>query len=717
MAVTYGASIELQRAYKYVALTDTYTLLGGINATENIDYFPDSGVAVGDAIMFGSQSNSCRQFYQLNFNILTPISAVGFDGVWEYARRDGGNYTTPTWHTLENVYDGTNKFQNAGNMAVSFKVPRDWENYIYPNASTIYYAFWVRFRVTAITSITEGGKQGSVPITCMHHCLTITSAYTLDTLYAALNSTVYNIASGFSTALDPLPLAPQREMRAGDNKTLGGDSKNIYIFTYAQTMATATVRITGLDLDGNVITEDVVLVLPTGTKSYLTKVYADITTVQLVTWSAAGMVLWILEQKGSYLMYKQGRQYMIDANLQSTSIGALSDTSKQLYFNSGYGIFDFVGLMTFGEVTAGGRGYNGVDILHESINNSIVTAGSWGKQDSAFMGSTCRVALGGASSHGYWQPPGLGSRIKLNDFYSEGNRQNNWAYKDTIAVNTRHYKQHGEPYFSILDGLTNYGPGIGWRASSHSGHILHRCDFSGVEDATVNPWQPVGDGWHCKLVDSKWGTAKSEPYQIAWRHASVETNHHVDRTISAEIRVTDPHGTPLDFAHVVITNVFGDVVLDAISNVDGYVGMDGGIATSGTTTSLVDTSKSWLVDLNRPDLDEWWKREILITGGTGAGQRRICQYNHSSTNQKPHIDFETAPDNTSRYIIVPYIDIVIYSPITYETGYTIGNADPQGPFKFKVTCSGYETFEETLDIGDGAMIKDIPMKPRRQPNR
>jgi hypothetical protein len=68
---------------------------------------------------------------------------------------------------------------------------------------------------------------------------------------------------------------------------------------------------------------------------------------------------------------------------------------------------------------------------------------------------------------------------------------------------------------------------------------------------------------------------------------------------------------------------------------------DDGTATSGSTTTLNDTTKDWIPD-------QWIGASVRILSGTGAGQESAITDN--SGNQLT-ATFSTAPDSTSRYVI------------------------------------------------------------------
>lgn len=98
------------------------------------------------------------------------------------------------------------------------------------------------------------------------------------------------------------------------------------------------------------------------------------------------------------------------------------------------------------------------------------------------------------------------------------------------------------------------------------------------------------------------------------------------------------------------------------------VEMPTGTATSGTTLVLTDTAKAWPVNA-------YGASDVVITSGTGAGQRRRIASNTATaltlaaaTTGNPRTGpFATTPDATSVYRIVPSSDFLYY-----QTGGGVG---------------------------------------------
>lgn len=163
MAITFNDQYaNIYNAYFYNSGAGTYTALGADGIS--IDYFPETTV-VGNCVVFSVDRLEAGKFNELKFNVLTALAATSITVVWEYARLTGGSVSAPAWYALSGVTDGTNAFQTAGINSVTFTCPEDWENYMYPSGIVIY-GWHVRARITAVSGLTEGGKQAASAITC-----------------------------------------------------------------------------------------------------------------------------------------------------------------------------------------------------------------------------------------------------------------------------------------------------------------------------------------------------------------------------------------------------------------------------------------------------------------------------------------------------------------------------------------------------------------------
>lgn len=184
MANTYtNTMVDFTRIYRATAggVTFSANLSGATSAT--MDYFVDSPTA-NDAIYFGRSANLVNKggetgllgaFHNITFNVGTAIAATSHTLVWEYWKND------ETWATLT-VTDNTNGFTTTGSNTVTFIPPVDWWAYGLTHAQLKHYA-WVRVRLSAFSSFTEGGANQTDNIKCGENILRMTGTETIASLY------------------------------------------------------------------------------------------------------------------------------------------------------------------------------------------------------------------------------------------------------------------------------------------------------------------------------------------------------------------------------------------------------------------------------------------------------------------------------------------------------------------------------------------------------
>lgn len=177
-------SISLGRSSN---INEVWRKQGGI--TTNIRVSGDiftSGVGIDDHTIFMAV-NPYGKFYKMVVNITTPVVATAFTGVWEYAV-GSGNLNSPNWKPLQNVVDGSNNFSVGGVQELSFDEPSDWANKLNPDGNTTWYRWNIRFRVTAVGTITQYPVVAN-ETTCHHNSIivdsNVTSTYTFEDIYQA----------------------------------------------------------------------------------------------------------------------------------------------------------------------------------------------------------------------------------------------------------------------------------------------------------------------------------------------------------------------------------------------------------------------------------------------------------------------------------------------------------------------------------------------------
>jgi hypothetical protein len=121
-----------------------------ISQSSSFDYFNDSAV-VNDALYFSSEYSGSSPFNGLKFNVGTALSASAITIVWEYYS------TSNVWTALSGVVDNTNNFTTTGVNEVTWDVPTDAKRTTYDGQA----AYWIRCRISSVTSITEGGANAT----------------------------------------------------------------------------------------------------------------------------------------------------------------------------------------------------------------------------------------------------------------------------------------------------------------------------------------------------------------------------------------------------------------------------------------------------------------------------------------------------------------------------------------------------------------------------
>jgi len=151
MAITYNVTVT--------TCSNIYTTTGGgtvfssnLNASTAFNYFSNTAV-VNDAIYFLVASTA---FSNLTFNVGTAMAGTGITLVWEYFCG-----TTSGWRTCHNLTDGTNNFTTTGVVTVKFPLQAKMTLTTVNGISNI---CAVRCRITALTTITNGGAQSTTTV-------------------------------------------------------------------------------------------------------------------------------------------------------------------------------------------------------------------------------------------------------------------------------------------------------------------------------------------------------------------------------------------------------------------------------------------------------------------------------------------------------------------------------------------------------------------------
>ncbi len=183
------------------------------------------------------------------------------------------------------------------------------------------------------------------------------------------------------------------------------------------------------------------------------------------------------------------------------------------------------------------------------------------------------------------------------------------------------------------------------------------------------------------------------------RAVSNPSNLIVEDALEYFLKIEKKNGDALAGAAVKITDAQSNVTNAEVSDSDGNVYLSSGTATSGGSATLTDTGKSWTVNA----LSDY---VIEIYEGTGSGQEKSILSN-TATIITVKGDWETQPDNTSKYRIVlllitrefqgkaasPYYDTTTYLPLDIE-----------------ITKAGYQTISITKKTVNTKIIETINME-------
>lgn len=123
----------------------------------------------------------------------------------------------------------------------------------------------------------------------------------------------------------------------------------------------------------------------------------------------------------------------------------------------------------------------------------------------------------------------------------------------------------------------------------------------------------------------------------------------VDRSYCSQSDVERAMGVSAAETNVTQTQIIESIKsasneVDLITHTTYHSIEDDGTASSGTTTSLTDSTQSWTVD-------GWTNYVVWIYAGTGVGQYAAITSNTSDTLSFATVT--TAPDATSKYRIIP----------------------------------------------------------------
>lgn len=151
MAISYN-STQANLSYIFTTTSGGTVFSSNLAASTSFNYFSNTAV-VNDAIYFCFSGTS---FSNLILNVGTALSGTGVTVVWEYFTRIGS-----TWRPCHNLTDGSNGFTTLGAVTVKFPLQAGMGLTTVNGVSNV---TAVRCRITALTSISNGGAQSTTTV-------------------------------------------------------------------------------------------------------------------------------------------------------------------------------------------------------------------------------------------------------------------------------------------------------------------------------------------------------------------------------------------------------------------------------------------------------------------------------------------------------------------------------------------------------------------------
>jgi len=169
ISVSFNNNVSPTYIYRYNYSSGTFS--SNLAGSSSFDYFEDTAV-VGDYLLFGlvpTANSNNGMFRDIRLYVGTAFSAASVSFLWEYS------HNASTWETLPSVVNG-NAITNTGAQTVSwgFDAPLYVNNHGWRGASiNSVTAYWIRVRITAVDTITEGGAQSTQPVYLGNNWITV----------------------------------------------------------------------------------------------------------------------------------------------------------------------------------------------------------------------------------------------------------------------------------------------------------------------------------------------------------------------------------------------------------------------------------------------------------------------------------------------------------------------------------------------------------------
>lgn len=385
---------------------------------------------------------------------------------------------------------------------------------------------------------------------------------------------------------------------------------------------------------------------------------------------------------------KEEGMFGLNCNLRFNSGNYFSTERETITFKLMFDMFcSSSAVVLSGTQYSGDKVYNGSTFIFILHNGNL--AGYIGGANSKLYNTTIRHIRTG-TTNGHWGAYlGGESGQELYDVYFEDFRNMGFSENTVAIIGAKIKGAHTEPMGAIISKCTFFDSPYAIRANrgEAAGYIkhIHNCDFSKVTTAATNPYTMQNAGWREAHIDCDYGTLTNK---VSWS-SPVVLDLAVLFKASLLLRVTDLNDNSIENATVILKDKNDNEVLNVQTNIDGYATEEYGTVSSATADTLTDSSKAWTASA------EVYK-EIYITSGTGIGQRRIIKGGNTATTLPIVPSFQTTPDNTSKYVFIPYVEYERNVPSSTASNY--GTVTNLNPFTLEIKKAGYQTYKKVFTL-------------------
>lgn len=695
------------------------------NGLGNRLLFNDSGVQAGDFLLFGTNNNFLTGYRGLRIDLALPIQATSISGKWQYARpttqREVGDTTSTSayviWEDLVNVRDNTVNLTVAGSNTVTWDYPEDWGNFANPGnqignlnstQGVDWYRWYVRFLITEVTGLTEGGATSPFDVTGFFWAISADAGdtFSCEDLYQAdrAGQVILENRSGISST-DSSPQNFIFSSHIGEGRVGGGNIGDLNInVTNFTGITSAEIWLIGFD-PANSLQLEVVPINGNGTyptTNYWQKIYAS----QVISIVGTGSFDYTVTQDGWGVVHKQGEsQYYFECGFDFAEDSIWQESQTNILVKRACHPVNYAQL-EWGELI-GGVGVKGVSLIIDGANQDYSGHPICGRNSKVYNTAIRFKELPVVSEkhQGAWGG-GVADHENqdFNGFHIDDLRNAVYRNPDSSIINCTAWNGQIEGSGAIISNCSHVGAFSIRCANNDFGSVYHNIDVTASTwssiSGLINPWQcDLTPGFYQELRDGIWPLDSSlDPtVQVRWRNSSTASTNIPSNgapsfyaTYSLLVRLVDVSGTPITNATMRVLDTNLNLLMTIQNNSDGYFGQHLGVVDSivQPLSGLTELYDSTVTSANAYSFGQ-----VLFTSGNSFGERKFIEQNHPVGTFKIAPSFKNTPTAGDRYIVIPYVRSRRFEPATSNNGSNVNSAiEDFGPFRIEIDIDGFESF-------------------------